>query len=35
MDNYRASLERVAKLNSDGNNVYGITKFSDMSPEGM
>jgi len=33
MDNYRASLERVAKLNSDGNNVYGITKFSDMSPE--
>jgi len=30
--NFLDSLERVAKLNKDGRNVYGVTKFSDMSP---
>jgi len=29
--NFLDSLERVAKLNKDGRNVYGVTKFSDLT----
>jgi len=30
-NNYRTNLERIALLNADGRNVYGINKFSDVS----
>jgi len=30
---FKASLARIAELNKDGRNVYGINKFSDMTPE--
>jgi len=30
---FMANMERVTALNSDGRNVYGVTKFSDLTPE--
>jgi len=30
---FQASLQRIAQGNADGRNVFGVTQFSDLSPE--